>query len=117
MPETHWRPGQLLGPHLQLLSTSSSLPSPQSRADVVPLDPFPLGGVWGRVAEENLCSAGVIGLVTGGGVDQWAGSLGRIAADSDSEMDVTLSSQSSDHPLRDSSLLDKLVYSHPLVRA
>ena len=79
--------------------------------------PLPLGGVWGRVAEENLCDAGVIDLVTGGGVDQWVGSPERIAADSDSEMDVTLSSQSSDHPLRDSSLLDKLVYSHPLVRA
>ena len=57
----------------------------------------------------------MIGLVTGGGVDQWVGSLGGIAESGESELDVTLSSQSSDHPLRDPALLDKLIYTHPSV--
>lgn len=94
----------------------SPLPIPDPKADVDQTQPLPLGGVLGCAAEGGMLDDGVIGLLTGGGVGQWAGTLGRVAEDSESEVDLTLSSESSDHPLHDPSLLDKLVYAHPLVR-
>lgn len=104
-------------PSTACILSDSTIPTPGTPTDVDETQPLPLGGVWGRGPEGgDTLDYGVIGLVTDCEVGQWAGPLGGAAEKSDSEVDLTMSSESSNHPLHDQSLLNKLIYTQPSVR-